>query len=277
MRLCLPAPLLLAAICAELTAQPLVLNRTTALVVDHREPGAVRRAAQDLASDLRKVFGVAPRIVSSVEQAAGPAIVVSCQWNRPAGVPAPLAPESFRIAALPGPRAALVLAGAGMRGTIYAIYEFSHRFPGVDPLYFWTDHEPARRRSVTVPAGTIVDGAQPAFRYRGWFINDEDLLSGWKPSPAGISLEAWDHVFEALLRLRGNMIVPGTFIFPDEPQVRAASARGLIITQHHIEVLGTNTWRWPDDQPYSFAQHPQLLINAWRNAVRQYLPEQEVL
>ncbi|MBI5280535.1 MAG: glycosyl hydrolase 115 family protein [Candidatus Solibacter usitatus] len=120
----------------------------------------------------------------------------------------------------------------------------------------------------------------PLFRYRGWFINDEDLLTGWRPTAPGttqIAPEVWDRIFEALLRLRGNMIVPGTFIFPDEPQVRAAGRRGLIITQHHIEVLGTNTWRWPDGQPYSFAQSPQILVNAWRNSLRAYDKDQEVI
>ncbi len=260
-----------------IAAQPVIVNRSTSIVIDEREPGPVRKAAQDLVSDMQKVFGAKPRIVNTAAEARGPAIVIACDWNRPPAVAKPLATESFRIATLARPSRTVVLAGADVRGTIYAIYEFSQRFLRVDPLYYWTDHEPSSRTSVTV---TSIEGASPAFRHRGWFINDEDLLTGWAPGRkdnTAISLEVWDHVFEALLRLRGNMIVPGTFIFPDEPQVRAAGARGLIVTQHHIEVLGTNTYRWPDDKPYSFAQQPQLLINAWRNAVRQYSPTQEVI
>jgi len=30
----------------------------------------------------------------------------------------------------------MLLAGAGMRGTIYAIYQFSEEQPGIDPLYY---------------------------------------------------------------------------------------------------------------------------------------------
>ena len=37
-------------------AQPVVLNRSSAIVIDEREPGAVRKAANDLASDLEKSF-----------------------------------------------------------------------------------------------------------------------------------------------------------------------------------------------------------------------------
>ncbi len=73
------------------------------------------------------------------------------------------------------------------------------------------------------------------------------------------------------------MIVPGTFLFPDEPQVVAAGERGLIITQHHIEVVGLNTYRWPEELPYSFLSRPELLKAAWRASVRAYQPQQEVI
>lgn len=260
--------------------QPVLLDRTVTLVLDDREPGAVWKAAADLAEDCESVFGARPRVVGRWAEASGTAILISSRGDLPSGIERPAEAETFRIALVEGPRRAVVLAGADGRGTIYAIYEFSHRFFGVDPLHFWTDHEPAKQATIRVPAETNVVSPRPRFRYRGWFINDEDLLTGWKPvrkDSTGIALEAWDHVFEALLRLRGNMIVPGTFIFPDEPQVRAASERGLIITQHHIEVLGTNTWRWPSEAPYSFSRQPELLIRAWRNAVRQYTPGQEVI
>jgi len=253
-----------------LSLQPLVIDRSAEIVIGDRAPGAVRKAANDLASDMEKVFGARPVLTNSRTKNSRTAIVIEAGG---AG-----GPESYRITA--NPNRTVVLNGADTRGTIYAVYEFSRRFLGVDPLYYWTDHEPQKRKSITIPNDTKIEGAPPAFRYRGWFLNDEDLLTGWSPGKkdkTAISLETWDHVFEALLRLQGNMIVPGTFIFPDEPQVKAAGERGLVITQHHIEVLGTNTYRWPDSTPYSFAQQPQLLINAWRNSVRQYAPGQEVI
>ena len=78
-----------------------------------------------------------------------------------------------------------------MRGTIYAIYQFSQDFLGIDPLYWWTDHPPAHRTQVLVPSSFKEIQGPPTFRYRGWFTNDEDLLTGWKPGLAdgtGISL-----------------------------------------------------------------------------------------
>lgn len=253
-----------------------VIDSNTTLVVSSREPGPVLKAADDLARDLEAVFG---RRLKRAERSPGhgPAIVVALKENTPPGLDRPQQEEALLVEERGGK---VVLTGADVRGTIYAIYRFSETQLGVDPLWWWTDHAPPRRSRLAIPAGYRLAESSPAFRWRGWFINDEDLLTGWRPaSPGGtgISLAAWDRVFEALLRLKGNMIVPGTFIFPDEPQVKAAGERGLIITQHHIEVLGTNTWKWPETAPYSFARHPQILNNAWRNSMRLYGKQQEVL
>ena len=168
-----------------------------------------------------------------------------------------------------------------MRGTIYAIYQFSQTLLGMDPMYLWTDKVPQRRTSIPLPAGFARAFPSPVFHYRGFFINDEDLLSGWIPaSPGeqtGIALKVWDNIFETILRLKGNMVVPGTWIFPDDAQVQAASQRGLIINQHHAIPLGVNVARWPNDVPYNFSTHPEILERAWANAVAAYKPGEEIL
>ncbi|MGA8598912.1 MAG: glycosyl hydrolase 115 family protein, partial [Bryobacteraceae bacterium] len=176
------------------------------------------------------------------------------------------------------PVAAVVLTGSDVRGTIYAIYQFSQQFLGVDPLYWWTDHAPAHRSRVELLNVNI--SSTPRFRYGGWFINDEDLFTGWTPGirdGTGISLATWDRMFEALLRLKGNMIVPGTWIFPYEPQIQAAVDRGLVITQHHMNVLGLDTYRWPKDRPYSFTAAPQLLEAGWKRAMSEYPKDAELI
>ena len=264
----------------------MVVSPKSTVLIAANEPVALQKAAADLVADLSKVFGAPIRLVHNAA-AAGPAtICISLTGNRAAGVTRASGSEILQIRVLANPwkgspvRQAVILTGSDLRGVLYAVYEFSGKFLGVDPFYYWTGRAPERRSTVVVRDDLALQDGPPSFRYRGWFINDEDLLTGWKPGTAdgtGISLAVWDKVFEALLRLKGNMIVPGTFIFPDEPQVKAASERGLIITQHHIEVLGTNTYRWPDDKPYSFSANPELLIAAWTEAVRQYGPNQEVL
>jgi hypothetical protein len=191
---------------------------------------------------------------------------------------------AFSIARLGNdPKAAniICLTGADMRGTIFAIYEFSRALLGVDPMYLWTDKQPAKRASITLPADFARTYPGPVFKYRGFFINDEDLLSGWIPAAkgeqTGISLQVWDMVFETVLRLKGNMVVPGTWIFPDDAQVHAATERGLIINQHHAIPLGVNVARWPADVPYNYSTHPEILERAWTNAVNEYKPGEEIL
>jgi len=260
--------LLLSFLLAALAARAqITVTAATPLWVDAQAPESVRRAADDLRADLAKAFGKNPPLVS--QDPGGTCVRIGV------GLGAGPDTETLEIRADGGQ---VVLTGSDPRGTIYAVYEFARRFLEADPFHHWTEAVPPRRKQVVVPAGTRIR-ERPAVRYRGWFINDEDLLTGWTPGDAdgtGIALATWDKIFETLLRLKGNMIVPGTFIFPDEPQVRAAGRRGLVITQHHIEVLGANTWRWPENTPYAFGSAPQFLLAAWRNSVRGY-GDQEVI
>ncbi|HTV09997.1 MAG TPA: glycosyl hydrolase 115 family protein [Candidatus Aquilonibacter sp.] len=249
-----------------------VVNGRTAIVLSADAKGPVRLAAEDLASDMQKVFGVKPRIDASVGDASGSAIVVSeAEGARPA--------ESFAIrVAEDGGKRVVRLEGADMRGEIYAIYEFSQEFLGVDPMYYWTDNEPAKRSEVVLAAGTDKEFPAPVFKYRGWFPNDEDLLTGWAPDEkTGIAPAVWEKIDETILRLKGNIVVPGTWNFPDEQEMRIAGERGLILTQHHAMPLGVNVARWPKDVPYNYSTHPEILERAWTDAVAVVPKDQEVL
>lgn len=267
----------------------ITLTASTNILVAADEPAPIQTAAKDLASDFEKVFGTKPAIVTQPADSDAVTIVIGEQSKIPESIrPRGLsAPESFSLAIARSPwgkarsQNVVVLTGADMRGTIYAIYQFSQQYLGVDPLYYWTDHEPDHRTSLTLPASLQQTFAPPVFKYRGFFINDEDLLTGWAPGEkkdgTGISLEAWNHIYETILRLKGNIVAPGTWIFPNEPQVKLAASRGLIISQHHAIPLGLNVARWPKDVPYNYTTHPEILQRAWRNAVNAYLPNQEVL
>jgi hypothetical protein len=268
--------------------KPILITSAVTIVESAQEPGPVHRATQDLVADFTKVLGRAPKMVDGLDASGPVSLVIAQSQNVPAGVGCTTASdrESFALSTTeagvgPTRRRIVCLVGADMRGTIYAIYEFSQKVLGVDPMYLWTDKQPAKRASITLPADFARTYPSPVFKYRGFFPNDEDLLTGWvtpkKGEQTGIALSTWDMVFETILRLKGNMVVPGTWIFPDDAQVHAATERGLIVNQHHAIPLGVNVARWPQDVPYNYSTHPEILERAWTNAVNEYKPDQEIL
>jgi hypothetical protein len=273
-----------ALVAPTLAAAQVLVTADTPIVIDASEPGPLRKAAGDLAMDFERVFGRRGTIAGVPPAAGRAAIWITLDHAGPAGVERPTGWETLRVQAVRrdggmGAPDTVVLTGSDVRGAIYAVYQFSQQVLGVDPLYWWTDHPPARRTRVAVDAGLAITSG-PTFRHRGWFINDEDLLTGWAPGErdgTGIALATWDHIFEAILRLKGDMVVPGTWIFPYEPQIQAAADRGLIVTQHHVNTLGLDTYRWPKTKPMSYLSDPKPLEAAWKKSASEYPKDAEIL
>ena len=44
-----------------------------------------------------------------------------------------------------GKEQVLAIAGSNVRGTIFGVYDFEQKHLGVDPFWFWADHEPPTR------------------------------------------------------------------------------------------------------------------------------------
>jgi hypothetical protein len=254
---------------------PLVLTADTPWIVAADQPEPVARALEDVKSDWYKVLGHLPVVLSEPPASwTGPVVYLGklgAGWkelvkNPPAGA------ESFLLCAQrdAGGRRAIVATGADTRGTIYAAYALSEELLGVDPWYYWVDKDPAYRGRIEVPARLERRFGKPTFQYRGWFINDEDLLGGYAPDPLRenvFSLEMWERICETLLRLRCNLLVPGTFTFPDERCYELASRRGLVLNTHHILVVGLNTYRWPKDVPFSYSKHPEIMERYWQTCI----------
>ncbi len=237
----------------------------------------VRLTLEDLAADLEKVLGAKPRMVSP--DAAQ--VVVSLDESLGA-------PESYRIDTEAG---RVRIRGADELGVIYGVYRFSHEFLGVDPYWYFKDLEPESRETLDVPAGTV-RSKPAAFGYRGWFVNDEDLLTEWKegggtrhidyPFYGQVThLDVIDRVFEALLRAGGNQVIPASFVdVMNEPEARLvqrAAERGLYVTQHHIEPLGVshygfeNYWK-ARGKEYAFAygSQPDQVREVWRAFAKRW-------
>src|SRR2546430_11810907 len=131
--------------------ESIIIDSTLTLLLAPDEPQAVEAAAEDLQSDFAKVLGNKPEIVRSAD-AAGPVTIWIGEISklpermRPVGLSKP---EPFSISTTQGQRKShagriVLLAGAGLRGTIYAHYPISARYLGVHSAFFWSASKPPR-------------------------------------------------------------------------------------------------------------------------------------
>lgn len=258
-------------------ASPTVRPR---IVVAPDEAECVLLAAHDLALDVRKIADVELEIVRAPVPSAGDVFIktVGGMW------------ESYSVEEADG---VLSFRGADSRGTMFAVYEFAERFLGVDPMYFWSGVPHPRRKELAWKRVSLRRGS-PSVRFRGWFLNDEDLLTEWQ-KPSGrrdyldyryyrdvMSLSTAEAVAEALVRCRFNMVIPGSFINIANPPEKALldvyARRGLFLTMHHIEPMGTSGYAFKDywkrrgrDLDYSYHSHPQEVEEVWREQARAWM------
>ncbi|MBO5303735.1 MAG: glycosyl hydrolase 115 family protein [Lachnospiraceae bacterium] len=151
-------------------------------------------------------------------------------------------------------------------GFIYALLEISRQYLDIHPFWFWNDWKFEKKAFVVIPEGEICSTPYRV-RFRGWFINDEVLISHWD---AGVdTVFPWEMAFEALLRLGGNMVIPGT---DKNSKIYAglASDMGLWITHHHAEPLGAEMFAraYPEIEP-SFQKYPQLFRKLWQEGIEK--------
>ena len=158
-------------------------------------------------------------------------------------------------------------------GIIYALLYLSEQFLHITPFWFWNDQTFHKMPYVEVPEGEY-HSPNYQLRYRGWFINDEVLLDAWGvdhfDSVSGITEnEAFEMAMEALLRLGGNMVIPGTD-HNSHKYKKLAADMGLWLTHHHAEPLGATMFAraYPDQTP-SYKQHPDLFHSLWREAIEE--------
>ena len=255
-----------------------VINGDTPWIIDQPQPEPVQRAIDDVGKDWYKVFGQRPFILQSLPEGyKGGAIYLGLtgNWKEDLVRTTLEGPESFTLELNQDElkRPAFIATGNDIRGAIYAIYSFAEHILGVNPWYYWIDKEPEAKESISIQKGYSKQWSQPTFRFRGWFINDEDQLSYSWPDPLKenvIALAMYDKIYETILRLKGNMVDPATFLMPDERCQELAARRGLILNMHHANPLGLNTYRWPKDLPYSYNKHPEIFEKMWQQCIDAY-------
>ena len=262
-------------------------ERTATIVVAEDEPGFVRLAAEDLASDVQKITGKRPEVVAGGKDlAAGASVWIGTKTGGPW--------ESYRVEAKDG---RLVIEGGDARGTMSGVYAFIETYLKVDPLGFWSGHEPAKRSGLKWNAVSLVSGT-PSFKFRGWFINDEDLLTFWKPGGKRelpykfysnrMHSETLRAVAEAMVRCRFNLVIPASFIDilnpGEEALVQECARRGLFLSMHHQEPLGVSAWTFFNywkargkDLKYSYVSQPEEVREVWRVYAKKWAEYPDVI
>jgi len=259
------------------------------------ESECVRLAVQDLIADVNKITGIELRLTNEFSREK-PTLVVgtvgvaqSDQVFEALNVPLPAgfsgAWERFMIEKV-GVKT-LLIRGSDERGTMFGVYDFLEKQLGVDPFYFWKDREPKKRAEISFESLSVLS-KEPTFKYRGWFINDEDLLTEWKNGGGDrhidyayysqvVHPDVMDRVVEALIRNKFNLIIPASFIDitnpPEEKLVERAARRGVFLSQHHVEPLGVsafgyfNYWQKKDGTKplFSFYSEREKLIEVWNH------------
>ncbi|MCL1925259.1 MAG: glycosyl hydrolase 115 family protein [Defluviitaleaceae bacterium] len=177
----------------------------------------------------------------------------------------------------------LIVVGSDKRGTIYGMFALSE-FIGVSPLHFWGDAEPLRKNiSLDLSIETI--SKEPSVKYRGFFINDEWPCFGtWTFSKfGGFTAEMYDHVFELLLRLKGNYLWPAMWTSsfaldgPGEENEKLADIYGIVIGASHHEPCLRASEEWDkvrgENSPYgnewNYYTNKKGLLKYWEGGLKR--------
>jgi hypothetical protein len=221
------------------------------IVVADIENAAVHQAAEFLAGDIEKISGQRPAIVKTASNdRVNIRLVTLGNAQIPAAIGAAVNTgamqgqwESYRIAA---EGRDVWLVGSNPRGTAFAAYALSERL-GIDPIYIWSGYRPEHHDPLVLKRTSFAQ-APPAFRYRGFFHDDEDLLprpfdANGNPLQTGdVPLEWYKRFFETALRLRMNMVAPYTRVHRRYEVQKLASDWGLYYTSHHYDILVSNPY-----------------------------------
>eukprot|EP01083_Nonionella_stella_P090915 254104_1 len=158
-------------------------------------------------------------------------------------------------------------------GAQYAMYTVAEKIFGVDPLYRFSgingEYYP---HGIQLPSNLSYFYDVPVFEYRAMFNNDEDILGGWAKDPLGLAVHSatvFNWYFESTLRMKGNAMIVGTVPYPDEKSLQMAAKRGLAITDHHFNLLGMNTFRFPGHEignEWDYTTYPQTTTFVWKQS-----------
>lgn len=179
---------------------------------------------------------------------------------------------------------ALVICGSDKRGTIYGMFTLSE-YLGVTPLVYFGDAAPAKCADPTVGEDIETVSREPSVRYRGFFINDEwPCFGNWACSHfGGVNASMYRHVFEFLLRMKGNYLWPAMWASsfpldgPGSANEELADIYGVVMGYSHHEPCLRASEEWDKvrgegtryGNEWNFYTNEQGLLNYWEDALKR--------
>ena len=178
----------------------------------------------------------------------------------------------------------LVIAGSDRLGTIYGMFELS-KMMGVSPLVYWADAAVEKKERVELDITLPFVSKEPSVKFRGYFINDEwPCFGNWTTDHfGGFTAEMYDHVFEFLLRMKGNYLWPAmwssSFAWdgPGLASYELADEYGIFIGNSHHEPCLRAGEEWTkvnrDDPSYggawSVLTNYDGVVRFWRESMEE--------
>jgi hypothetical protein len=268
-----------------------------AILVDADADPAVRRVGDSFAGDLTQVSGAQPVRIQRLADASGPVIIIGVLGHSET-IDALVASgrvdasdlqgewEAYRQMIVdhpsPGVDRALVIVGSDRRGAVFGAFDISERM-GVSPWHWFADVPVRARADLFITAGSRRD--QPAVRYRGIFINDEaPALTSWAEKQfGGANAEMYEHVFDLILRLKGNTLWPAmwqprAFNDDDPRNMVLADEMGVVMgTSHHEPMMrahdewSRNTAGGVTGGRWDYGSNAANLRTFWRGGIERMM------
>jgi len=272
-------------------------GQPASLFIDAAADSAVQRVAASFAADLERVGGKATPRIADIRDARDNLIIIGVLGQSP--FIDELARtgkldtkdmtgewEAFRRIVvnrpLPNIPQALIIVGSDRRGAVFGAYDISARI-GVSPWHWFADVPVRKQQNIFITAGAFRDA--PKVKYRGIFINDEaPALTSWaKKQFGGLNARMYEHVFELLLRLKGNylwpaMWAPAAFGDDDPQSMVLADAMGVVMGTSHHEPLtrAHDEWHRNKDRgvtggKWDYATNAPNLRTFWRGGIERMM------
>jgi hypothetical protein len=259
------------------------------LVVSSRDHAGVLRVVKYLQTDIGRVTGIEPELAIDAMPASKQVVIIGTLTS-------PLIEklvqsgkihvedingrwEKFLIQVvdkpLPGIDRALVITGSDKRGTLYGILDLSAHI-GVSPWHWWADVPVRYQTALYIKSGRYTFG-EPAVKYRGIFINDEEpALGRWVvENYGGFNHLFYEKVFELLLRLKANYLWPAMwwagFNSDDPLNPQLADEMGIVMgTTHHEPMMRAHAeWRQPGHGAWNYETNAAELCTFWTEGIQR--------